>query len=45
MLTDVNSSHQQVEFTMPVGAEKKTKDGITYAKRTMNAEPQMFFLW
>ena len=43
MLTDVNSSPQQVEFTMPVGTETKTKDGITYAKRTMNAEPQIFF--
>ena len=43
MLTDVNSSPQQVKFTMPVGAETKTKDGISYAKRTMNAEPQIFF--
>ena len=37
MLTDVNSSTQQVDFTMPVGTESKTKDGISFAKKKYNA--------
>jgi hypothetical protein len=43
MLTDVNSSPQQVEFTMPVGTETKTKDGISFAKKNYNAEPKIYF--
>jgi hypothetical protein len=44
MLTDVNSSPQQVEFTMPVGTEKKTKDGISFAKKVKyDAEPKIYF--
>jgi hypothetical protein len=43
MLTDVNSSTQQVDFTMPVGAETKTKDGISFAKKKFNAEPKIYF--
>ena len=43
MLTDVNSSPQQIDFTMPVGTEIKTKDGISFIKKNYNAEPKMFF--
>jgi hypothetical protein len=43
MLTDVNSSTQQVDFTMPVGTESKTKDGISFAKKKYNAEPKIYF--
>jgi hypothetical protein len=43
MLTDVNSSTQQVDFTMPVGTETKTKDGISFAKKKYNAEPKIYF--
>ena len=43
MLTDVNSSTQQVDFTMPVGTETKTKDGISFIKKNYNAEPKIFF--
>ena len=43
MLTDVNSSTQQVDFTMPVGTETQTKDGISFAKKNYNAEPKIFF--
>ena len=43
MLTDVNSSPQQIDFTMPVGTETKTKDGISFIKKNYNAEPKMFF--
>jgi hypothetical protein len=44
MLTDVNSSPQQVEFTMPVGTETKTKDGISFMKKkNYNAEPKIYF--
>jgi hypothetical protein len=43
MLTDVNSSTQQVDFTMPVGTETKTTDGISFAKKNYNAEPKIYF--
>jgi hypothetical protein len=43
MLTDVNSSTQQVDFTMPVGSDTKTKDGISYAKKNKSAEPKIYF--
>ena len=43
MLTDVNSSLQQIDFTMPVGTETKTKDGISFIKKNYNAEPKIFF--
>ena len=43
MLTDVNSSTQQIDFTMPVGTETKTKDGISFAKKNYNAEPKIYF--
>jgi hypothetical protein len=43
MLTDVNSSPQQVEFTMPVGTEAKSKDGISFVKKKYNAEPKIYF--
>ena len=43
MLTDVNSSPQQVEFTMPVGTKTKTNDGISFAKKKYDAEPKIYF--
>jgi len=43
MLTDVNSSTQQVDFTMPIGTETKTTDGISFAKKNYNAEPRIYF--
>jgi hypothetical protein len=43
MLTDVNSSTQQIDFTMPVGTETQTKDGISFAKKKFNAEPKIYF--
>ena len=43
MLTDVNSSTQQVDFTMPIGTETKTTDGISFAKKNYNAEPKIYF--
>jgi hypothetical protein len=43
MLTDVNSSPQQIDFTMPVGTETKTKDGISFAKKNYNSEPKIYF--
>ena len=43
MLTDVNSSTQQVDFKMPVGTETITKDGISFAKKKYNAEPKIYF--
>ena len=43
MLTDVNSSPQQIDFTMPVGTETQTKDGISFIKKNYNAEPKIFF--
>ena len=43
MLTDVNSSTQQVDFTMPVGTETTTKDGISFIKKNYDAEPKIYF--
>ena len=43
MLTDVNSSTQQVDFTMPVGTETTTKDGISFIKKNYDAEPRIYF--
>ena len=43
LLTDVNSSTQQVDFTMPVGTETTTKDGISFIKKNYNAEPKIYF--
>ena len=43
MLTDVNSSTQQVDFKMPVGTETISKDGISFAKKKYNAEPKIYF--
>ena len=43
LLTDVNSSPQQVDFTFPVGNEKSSKNGISYAMKNYNAEPKIFF--
>jgi hypothetical protein len=43
MLTDVNSSPQQVDFTMPVGTEQKSENGISFAKKNYNAEPKIYF--
>jgi hypothetical protein len=43
MLTDVNSSIQQVDFTMSVGTETQTKDGVSFAKKKFNAEPKIYF--
>jgi hypothetical protein len=43
MLTDVNSSTQQVDFTFPVGSETTTKDGISFIKKNYNAEPKIYF--
>jgi len=43
LLTDVNSSTQQVDFTFPVGNEKSSKNGISYAMKNYNAEPKIFF--
>jgi hypothetical protein len=43
MLTDVNASTQQVDYTMTVGTETTTKDGISFIKKNYNAEPKIFF--
>ena len=43
LLTDVNASTQQVDFTMPVGTETTTKDGISFIKKNYNAEPKIYF--
>jgi hypothetical protein len=43
MLTDVNSSPQQVDFTMPVGTEQKSENGISFTKKNYNAEPKIYF--
>jgi len=43
MLTDVNASTQQVDFTMPIGTETSTKDGISFIKKNYNAEPKIYF--
>jgi hypothetical protein len=43
LLTDVNSSTQQVDFTFPVGNEKSSKNGMSFAMKNYNAEPKIFF--
>ena len=43
MLTDVNSSTQQIDFTFPVGNEKSSKNGISFAMKNYNAEPRIYF--
>ena len=43
MLSEINSSAQQVDFKMPVGTETKTTDGISFAKKNYNAEPKIYF--
>ena len=43
LLTDVNSSPQQVDFTFPVGNGKSSNNGISYAMKNYNAEPKIFF--
>jgi len=43
LLTDVNSSTQQIDFTFPVGNEKSSKNGISFAMKNYNAEPKIFF--
>ena len=43
MLSEINSSTQQVDFKMPVGTETKTTDGISFAKKNYNAEPKIYF--
>jgi hypothetical protein len=43
MLSEINSSTQQVDFTMPIGTETKTTDGISFAKKNYNAEPKIYF--
>ena len=42
MLTDVNSSSHQIDFTMPVGTETTTKDGISY-KNKIDVKPKIYF--
>ena len=43
IVSDINSSTQQVDFTFPVGTEKSTKDGISFVKKNYNAEPKIYF--
>ena len=43
LLSDVNSSPQQVDFTFPVGNEKSSKNGMSFAMKNYNAEPKIFF--
>ena len=43
LLTDVNSSPQQIDFTFPVGNQKFSENGISYALKNYNAEPKIFF--
>ena len=43
LLSDVNSSTQQIDFTFPVGNEKSSKNGMSFAMKNYNAEPQIFF--
>ena len=43
LLTDVNSSTQQIDFTFPVGNQKSSENGISYAMKNYNAEPKIFF--
>ena len=46
MLTDVNSSPQQIDFTMPVGTSNTSERwNILHAKKNYNAEPKMLLLW
>ena len=43
MLTDVSSSIQQVDFSMRVGTDTTTKDGISFIKKHYDAEPKIYF--
>ena len=43
IVSDINSSSQQVDFTFPVGTETTTKDGYSFAKKNYNAEPKIYF--
>jgi len=43
LLTDVNSSPQQIDFTFPVGNQNSSENGISYAMKNYNAEPKIFF--
>jgi len=43
IVSDINSSPQQVDFTFPVGTETTTKDGISFIKKNYNAEPKIYF--
>jgi hypothetical protein len=43
LLTDVNSSPQQIDFTFPVGNEKTSNNGISYKMKSYNPEPKIFF--
>ena len=43
LLTDVNSTPRQVDFTFPVGNEKSSKNGMSFAMKNYNAEPKIFF--
>jgi hypothetical protein len=43
IVSDINSSPQQVDFTFPVGTEKPTIDGISFIKKNYNAEPKIYF--
>ena len=43
IVSDINSSSQQVDFTFPVGTEKSTKDGISFVKKNYNVEPKIYF--
>ena len=43
IVSDIDSSTQQVDFTFPVGTETTTKDGISFIKKNYNAEPKIYF--
>ena len=43
IVSDIDSSTQQVDFTFPVGTEKTTIDGISFIKKNYNAEPKIYF--
>ena len=43
LLTDVNSSPQQIDFTFPVGNQNSSENGISYAMKKYNVEPKIFF--
>jgi len=43
IVSDIDSSTQQVDFTFPVGTEKPTIDGISFIKKNYNAEPKIYF--